>query len=44
MLNDLCLAQKKQLELIVILTAFFISLSRGDWIRTSDFTPPRRVL
>ena len=37
-----CHIQKsKSLENRLIFKAFF---SRGDWIRTSDHTPPRRVL
>ena len=36
-----CFLNKKRLEPIRFLTSL---TSRGDWIRTSDHTPPRRVL
>ena len=34
--------KKKKASTIIRLSMLF--LSRGDWIRTSDHTPPRRVL
>ncbi len=35
--------RQKNKELSRMLNSF-LSISRGDWIRTSDNTPPRRVL
>ena len=36
------LYKKEKASIIIRLS--MLSLSRGDWIRTSDHTPPRRVL
>ncbi len=35
---------KKEKKASTIIRLSMLLLSRGDWIRTSDHTPPRRVL